>query len=303
MFAARNMRSAHASPVQRGVLLRRKHVPRDATNARAWGRVSPPPKNLGRFLSKSNALPGVQHPWSPVGETPGDVIAELASRVVAAAYFGNGDGEGRVFVGIAGCPGSGKSTLAQAVARKVNDAAGDDVCVVFPMDGFHYSLDELRNNKTLFPDSDEAIKRRGAPLTFDAAAFVGAVRAVSMEGKKSDIAVPGFSHETHDPEPGAIVIKPSHKIVLVEGNYLLLPEAPWRYLVEKNGALKTLLDETWWVDTSVDTAMARIEKRHVSVGRTKEEAKRRADSNDRLNGELVVTHKGRADVFVPSRDM
>jgi putative protein kinase ArgK-like GTPase of G3E family len=40
------------------------------------------------------------------------VLDSLAARVVAAAFFGDGDGDARVFVGIAGSPGSGKSTLA-----------------------------------------------------------------------------------------------------------------------------------------------------------------------------------------------
>jgi pantothenate kinase len=36
--------------------------------------------------------------------------------------------------------------------------------------------------------------------------------------------VPAFDHEVHDPEEDAITILPSHKVILVEGNYLLLPE-------------------------------------------------------------------------------
>ena len=97
------------------------------------------------------------------------VLDSLAARVVAAAFFGDGDGDARVFVGIAGSPGSGKSTLARLTRDRVNAAAGDDVCVVFPMDGFHYSMNDLLTNKDgLFPDADVAVKRRGSPFTFDA---------------------------------------------------------------------------------------------------------------------------------------
>lgn len=42
------------------------------------------------------------------------------------------------WVGIAGGPGSGKSTLSAAVASRINTLTGLDVCVVLPMDGFHY---------------------------------------------------------------------------------------------------------------------------------------------------------------------
>jgi len=77
---------------------------------------------------------------------------------------------------------------------------------------------------------------------------------------------------------------------------LLLPEKPWQVLVEES-----VFDETWFVDTDVEEAMRRIITRHVRVGRTPEEAKRRADTNDRLNAELVVAASRKlADILVPS---
>ena len=254
----------------------------------------------GSRLPPPRALPGVPFPWAPEGATQDAVLDELAARVVAAAFFGEGDGDARVFVGIAGSPGSGKSTLARLVRDRVNAAAGADVAAVFPMDGFHYSMRDLTTNKDgLFPDATEAVRRRGSPFTFDARAFAERVAAAKRaDGRDDVVRVPAFDHETHDPEPDAIEIKGSHKIVFVEGNYVLLPEGPWRALLDD-----ALLDESWFVDVSVDDAMRRIEKRHVAVGRSLEDARARADANDRPNGELVARHKGRADVLVPSYDM
>ena len=51
-----------------------------------------------------------------------------------------------------------------------------------------------------------------------------------------------------------------------------------------------------------DEAMERVMRRHVAVGRTQEEAKTRADGNDRPNGELVWGNRDAADVLVPSYD-
>ena len=109
------------------------------------------------------ALPGVEHPWTPAGATMDEVVEELASRAVAAAYYGEGDGDARVFIGVAGSPGSGKSTLASAVRDRINAAAGADVAAVFPMDGFHVPLADLAT----FPDPDEARAReaRRSPST------------------------------------------------------------------------------------------------------------------------------------------
>jgi pantothenate kinase len=223
------------------------------------------------------------------------VIDELTARLAAAAFYGDGDGDARVFVGIAGSPGSGKSTLASAVRDKLNAAAGDDVAVVFPMDGFHYYRSQLAD-PAMFPDPVAARARRGAPWTFDARAFVDRVRA-ARTNTDSSTSVPAFDHQVHDPEEDAITILPSHKVILVEGNYLLLPDEPWRELWDGAGAL---LDERWFVDTAVDDAMTRVMGRHVAVGRSAEEAKSRADGNDRLNGEMVWAARGNADVHVPS---
>jgi energy-coupling factor transporter ATP-binding protein EcfA2 len=89
------------------------------------------------------------------------VIDELTARLAAAAFYGDGDGDARVFVGIAGSPGSGKSTLASAVRDKLNAAAGDDVAVVFPMDGFHYYRSQLAD-PAMFPDPEAARRRTRA---------------------------------------------------------------------------------------------------------------------------------------------
>lgn len=246
-----------------------------------------------------DALPGVETPWSPSGEDMDAVIDELTARLAAAAFYGDGDGDARVFVGIAGSPGSGKSTLASAVRDRLNAAAGAEVCVVFPMDGFHYYRSQLAD-PDMFPDPDEARARRGAPWTFDARAFVDRVRAARANDGTAGAdptRVPAFDHEVHDPEEDAIDIYPTHKVILVEGNYLLLAEKPWRELWDGDGAL---LDERWFVATTIDDAMARVTRRHVAVGRTPEEAKARADGNDRPNGELVWASRGNADVIVPS---
>ncbi len=277
----------------------------------------------------------MDHPWSPSGLTADAVVDELASRVAAAAFFGSGDGAARVFVGVAGSPGSGKSTLAAAVRDRVNAAAGAPVAVVLPMDGFHYPRAALAD----FPDPDEARRRRGAPWTFDADAFVAAV-AEARANRDAVTRVPEFDHEVHDPEPGKIAIEPTHKIVLVEGNYLLLNDLPWRRLwdpdadgraattsEEEEGRLSSeegekgsreredpgnddgvnetgaLLDETWFVDASLDVAMRRVSARHVAVGRTEAEAKERVDGNDRINGALVIGEsRANADVLVPAHE-
>ena len=107
--------------------------------------------------------------------------------------------------------------------------------------------------------------------------------------------IPTFEHATHDPVEGGGRVERRHETVLIEGNYVLLPERPWRDLVDEN-----VFDETWFVDTDVEEAMRRIIQRHVAVGRSEEEARMRAESNDALNARLVVQQcRTLADVLIP----
>jgi pantothenate kinase len=63
---------------------------------------------------------------------------------------------------------------------------------------------------------------------------------------------------------------------------------------------ENVFDETWFVDTDVEEAMRRIIQRHVAVGRSEEEARMRAESNDALNARLVVQQcRTLADVLIP----
>ena len=195
------------------------------------------------------------------------------------------------FVAIAGPPGGGKSTFAEAVRVGYNERRnGEDACVVVPMDGFHWSLAELAAGRA--GDADEARRRRGAPWTFDAISFVECVKILRSRGYGE---IPTFDHATHDPVEGGCRVERRHETVLIEGNYVLLPERPWRDLVDEN-----VFDETWFVDTDVEEAMRRIVQRHVAVGRSEEEARMRAESNDALNARLVVQQcRTLADVLIP----
>ena len=68
------------------------------------------------------------------------------------------------------------------------------------------------------PDSDSLLARRGAHWTFDGQAFLECLRRIHSTGEAS---VPAFQHGVGDPEPDKIIVQPSHKVILIEGNYIL----------------------------------------------------------------------------------
>ena len=100
------------------------------------------------------------------------------------------------------------------------------------MGGFHLSNEELAERGLL------GVK--GAPETFDVNGFVQAVERLRTD-PATTIPWPGFDRSIEQTVPGAIAIRPSAKLVVVEGNYLLLERPGWR-------DLRRFFDEFWYVD-------------------------------------------------------
>lgn len=83
-----------------------------------------------------------------------------------------------------------------------------------------------------------------APFTFDAAGFIALVAQLratpvsSSDGSSVALRAPSFDHALQDPVPDDIEIPLSCKLVIIEGNYVLLDAEPW-------GVLSQLVDESY----------------------------------------------------------
>jgi pantothenate kinase len=207
-----------------------------------------------------------------------DVARGLADELLAAA-----DAAGRRFLlGITGPPGAGKSTLAGALATVIAERRGAGFAVVAPLDGFHLSNETLARLGLL--------PVKGAPQTFDAEAFVGALRRLREE-PGATVAWPDFDRSAEETVPGAISIRPTASLVITEGNYLLLEQPSWR-------ELRGLLDEIWYVDAPRDELRRRLIERRLASGGSEEDALRHVVENDLRNAELVARTQRLADITV-----
>jgi pantothenate kinase len=65
--------------------------------------------------------------------------------------------------------------------------------------------------------------------------------------------------------------------------------------------LLPLFDDTWFIDCDLDVAMERVLQRQIADGRDLDVARRRVETNDRPNAELIAKTRGLARVIVPSR--
>lgn len=198
-------------------------------------------------------------------------LATLADRILA------GQGQRRRLVAIAGAPGAGKSTLADLLA----DALGSHVPTeVLPMDGFHY--DDL----VLVPRGDRP--RKGAPHTFDVDGFAVALGRIAADDGR-DVAVPVFDRSIEIARAGARIIGPAARIVVVEGNYLLLDDPAW-------APLRQYFDLTIFAQVPMEVLEARLFDRWAGFGLTGEALREKMEGNDLPNVRLVVSHSVAADI-------
>jgi pantothenate kinase len=192
--------------------------------------------------------------------------------------------QGRWLIGVSGLPGAGKSTLVQRWAQSLNAYMGTELVTALSMDGFHLTKAALAR----FPDPQAAFARRGAPWTFDPHALRAHLLALRAG---ESVAWPGFEHAVGDPVPGALQVGPQIRVALVEGLYLLHDQHGWD--------VANCFDEHWFVDVEMDTAMARLEDRHMAANQqSRAQARARLDGNDRLNADIAATARAKAHWLV-----
>lgn len=188
-------------------------------------------------------------------------------------------GDRRLLVAIAGAPASGKSTLSERLHHHLGgDEAG---AVVVPMDGYHFD-DAILSARGLLP-------RKGAPETFDTGGFKRTLQAIRTDD--DDVYVPVFDRHLELSRGSARCVSRSHRIVLVEGNYLLLNQSPWCQLTG-------LFDLTLFIDTPLAILEKRLVQRWIDHGHDPQSARQKALDNDIPNAHTVQHTSILADITI-----
>ncbi|HET6735755.1 nucleoside/nucleotide kinase family protein [Mycobacterium sp.] len=200
-----------------------------------------------------------------------DLLARDASALVRD--------DSRAILGITGSPGAGKSTLVNLLLARIRVANGDEWVAHIPMDGFHLADVQL--------DRLGARARKGAPDTFDVAGYAHLLERVKRE-TDTPLYVPGFDRTLEQPLAAALVVPPAARLVITEGNYLLLDDPLW-------ARARRAIDTIWFVASDEDARIERLVARHLQFGKNPEEARAWVSSTDQRNSDLVASTYRKAD--------
>ncbi|MCD6415666.1 MAG: hypothetical protein J7M08_03085 [Planctomycetes bacterium] len=207
-----------------------------------------------------------------------------------------GSGARRRLVGVTGPGAAGKSVFALLMAEILARLGGDGAApaALCPLDGFHYPNDWLESHYTV----DELGRRvslqriKGAPASFDVESFVSALRRLRSE---PTVLLPRYDRRLHNPVADSIRVAPGQRIVLVEGNYLLLGSGEW-------AAVRELLDLRLLITAPPGRLRVAMIARHVAGGRPPQDARRHYEQVDRRNREIILETAPRADLLLVRDD-
>ena len=186
------------------------------------------------------------------------------------------DGPQRRLVALAGPPAAGKSHVSEALTRALPGAG------LLQMDGFHLDDRLLRQRGML--------ARKGAPETFDLDGLsVMLDRLAADDGR--DVLVPLFDRSIETSRAAAAEIPSGARLILVEGNYLLLDRPGWRDLA-RHFALTVMLE------APEPILRARLQARWA--GHDPDTLRLKLDGNDLPNMRLVMEASRPADLILPT---
>jgi len=100
--------------------------------------------------------------------------------------------------------------------------------------------------------------------------------------------VPGFERTLEQPLAAELVVLPTARLVITEGNYLLVDDPQW-------ARARAAIDTVWFVAGEDGPRIRRLVARHIHFGKTSDEARAWVTTTDQRNSELVSTTLGKAD--------
>ena len=184
----------------------------------------------------------------------------------------------RYFIALAGPPASGKSTISEKLNEDLNIKGFPSD--ILQMDGFHLD-DAILSSQNLLP-------RKGAPETFD---VMGLKSFLIRLANEPEVIVPIFDRSLELSRSSAVTISENKKIIIVEGNYLLLNSQPWN-------ELNNYFDSRVMIHCEESVLEKRLIDRWKGFNLTQDQINQKVYENDLPNGVNVIQNSIEADYYL-----
>jgi len=184
----------------------------------------------------------------------------------------------RYFIALAGPPASGKSTISEKLNEDLNIKGFPSD--ILQMDGFHLD-DAILSSQNLLP-------RKGSPETFD---VMGLKSFLIRLANEPEVIVPIFDRSLELSRSSAVTISENKKIIIVEGNYLLLNSYPWN-------ELNNYFDSKVMIHCEESVLEKRLIDRWKGFNLTQDQINKKVYENDLPNGVNVIQNSIEADYYL-----
>lgn len=202
-------------------------------------------------------------------------------------------GESRFVIGVAGPPGCGKTAFTAILCAVINACAGLSTAVCIGLDGWHYPNSYLDSHYTIRNGQEIRLRMvKGAPESYDTEAAISFLRAARNDSVDR---FPVYSRTLHDPIPQAGHLERHNRILLMEGNYLLLDSPIWR-------DFHPLLDLSIFLTAPREQLIAALRHRHLAGGKRPDVVEQHILFSDLPNLDLILAHSRPADILVEKVD-
>lgn len=192
----------------------------------------------------------------------------------------------RIFVFLAAPPGCGKTTLALFLEQLSKDHEDFTPVQAIGLDGFHHEQEYLNSHYMEIDGENVLMKEfKGHPATFNVPLLLEKIEGARQEENQW----PVYSRKLHDVVHDQLQI--NEKIILLEGNYLLLDKAPW-------DQLKEYCDDCVFLYTDETTLEKRLIERKIKGGLSYVQAQGFYERSDKKNVELILKSDHQAETVL-----
>ena len=190
-------------------------------------------------------------------------------------------------VSVSGPPGCGKSSISSLFKILLEREKIDSV--VLPLDGFHFTNEELETRETVREGKKVSLSDiKGARETYDIRHLTS---CFSLLRSTKPFYWPLYSRSSHSPVKKGIRVTDRNRVYIVEGNYLLLNTAPW-------SGLSGFFDLKIFIRSKPRLLKSRVIKRKQRGGFTKKEAREHYRRSDCYNITEVLDRSGGYDYLL-----